>query len=104
MYLSEAAANDDRAAARQYTASAFWALVTIALVIGVSFVAAFHLIPWRAVFRVSDAISTQELELTCALVLTLFIINLPFSLVRSIYAAHQQGYLANIWWIAGGVI
>src|SRR6267142_4411311 len=33
--LSEAGGNDDRAAARQYTASAFWALVSIALVIGV---------------------------------------------------------------------
>src|SRR5262245_45262608 len=79
--LSEAAGNDDRVAARQYTASAFWALVTIALVIGVASLAAFHLIPWRAVFRASDAISTQELELTCALVLTLFVINLPLSLL-----------------------
>jgi O-antigen/teichoic acid export membrane protein len=102
--LSEAAANDDRAAARQYTASAFWALVTIALVIGVSLIAAFHLIPWRAVFRVSDAISTQELELTCALVLSLFVINLPLSLLRGVYNGHQEGYLANIWWIVGGVI
>jgi O-antigen/teichoic acid export membrane protein len=102
--LSEAAGNDDRVAARQYTASAFWALVTIALVIGVAFIAAFHLIPWRAVFRVSDAISTQELELTCALVLTLFVINLPLSLLRGIYNAYQEGYLANIWWIVGGVI
>jgi O-antigen/teichoic acid export membrane protein len=102
--LSEAAGNDDRVAARQYTASAFWALVTIALVIGVAFIAAFHLIPWRAVFRVSDAISTQELELTCALVLTLFVINLPLSLLRGIYNAYQEGYFANIWWIVGGVI
>jgi O-antigen/teichoic acid export membrane protein len=102
--LSEAAGNDDRAAARQYIASAFWALVTIALVIGIVFIAAFHLIPWRTVFRVSDATSTQELELTCALVLMLFVINLPLSLLRSIYNAHQEGYLANIWWIVGGVI
>ena len=102
--LSAAAGNDDRAVARQYTASAFWALVTIALVIGVAVIAAFHLIPWRAVFRVSDAISTQELELTCALVLILFVINLPLSLMRSIYNAHQEGYLANIWSIVGSVI
>ena len=102
--LSEAAGNDDRVAARQYTASAFWALVTIALVMGVTSIAAFHLIPWRAVFRVSDAISTQELELTCALVLTLFVINLPLSLLRSIYNSQQEGYLANIWWIVAGVI
>src|SRR5216683_2027875 len=102
--LSEAAGNDDRQSARHYAASAFWALVTIALVIGVVFLAAFHFIPWRAVFRVSDATSSRELESTCALVLTLFVINLPLSLLRSLYNAHQDGYLANIWGIAYGVV
>ena len=102
--LSEAVGNDDRAAARQYSASAFWTLVAIALVIGVGVIAAFHLIPWRAVFRVSDAVSTKELAVTCALVLMVFLINLPLSLVRSIYNAHQEGYLVNIWWIVGSVV
>ena len=102
--LSEAAGNNDREAARHYAASAFWALVTIALIMGVVFTAAFPFISWRAVFRVSDATSTQELGLTCALVLSLFVINLPLSLVRSLYSAHQEGYLANIWWIVYGVI
>jgi O-antigen/teichoic acid export membrane protein len=102
--LSETVGNDDRVSARQYTASAFWALITIALVIGMVFMAAFHFIPWRAVFRLSDATSTQELESTCALVLTLFVINLPLSLLRSLYNAHQDGYLANIWGIASGVV
>ena len=92
--LSEAVGNDDRESARHYAASAFWALVTIALIIGGVFMAAFHSIPWRAIFRVSDATSTQELESTCALVLTLFVINLPLSLLRSLYNAHQDGYLA----------
>jgi O-antigen/teichoic acid export membrane protein len=102
--LSEAVGNDDRESARHYAASAFWALVTIALIIGMVFIAAFHFIPWRAVFRVSDATSTQELESTCALVLTLFVINLPLSLLRSLYNAHQDGYLANIWGIAYSVV
>jgi O-antigen/teichoic acid export membrane protein len=102
--LSEAVGNDDREAARRYAASAFWALVTIALVIGAVFMIGFHSIPWRAVFRVSGTMSTGELELTCALVLTLFVINLPLSLLQSVYNAHQEGYLANIWGIAGGVV
>jgi O-antigen/teichoic acid export membrane protein len=101
--LSEAIGNDDRESARHYAASAFWALVAIAFVIGVVFLATFRSIPWRAVFRVSDATSTQELESTCALVLTLFVINLPLGLLRSLYNAHQDGYLANIWGIASGV-
>ena len=102
--LSEAVGNDDREAARHYAASAFWALVAIALIIGGVFMAAFHSIPWRAIFRVSDATSTQELKSTCALVLTLFVINLPLSLLRSLYNAHQDGYLANIWGIVSGVV
>jgi O-antigen/teichoic acid export membrane protein len=102
--LSETVGKDDRVSARRYTASAFWALVTIALVIGVVFTAAFQFIPWRAVFRVSEATSTQELEWTCALVLTLFVINLPLSLVWSVYNAHRDGYVANMWGIAYGVI
>jgi O-antigen/teichoic acid export membrane protein len=102
--LSEAAGNDDRESARHYAASAFWALVAIALVVGAVFAATFHLVPWRAVFRISDATSTQELTSTCALVLTLFVINLPLSLLRSLYNAHQDGYLANIWGIVYGVV
>src|SRR5215471_13507019 len=78
--LSEAAGKDDRDAARHYTASAFWALVAIGLAVGIVLIAAFRSIPWRAVFRVSDATSTQELATTCALVLALFAINLPLSL------------------------
>lgn len=102
--LSEAIGNNDRGSALHYTASAFWGLVIIALVIGVVFTVAFYFIPWRAVFRVSDATSTQELEATCALVLALFVINLPFSLVRSLYYAHQDGYVGNIWSIVSGVV
>jgi O-antigen/teichoic acid export membrane protein len=102
--LSEAVGNDDRQSARHYASSAFWALVTIAMIIGVALMGAFHFIPWRAVFRVSDAVSTQELTSTCALVLTLFVINLPLSLVQSLYNAHQDGYLANMWGIVYGVI
>jgi O-antigen/teichoic acid export membrane protein len=29
---------------------------------------------------------------------------LPLSLLKSLYNAHQDGYLANIWWIVSGVV
>jgi O-antigen/teichoic acid export membrane protein len=102
--LSEATGNDDKVSARHYAASAFWGLVAIAVIVGAVFIIAFSSIPWRAVFRVSDATSTGELETTCALVMMLFVINLPLNLLRSLYNAHQDGYVANIWGIASGVI
>ena len=102
--ISEAVGNDDRGSARQYTASAFWAVATIAVILGLVLIVTFHSIPWRTIFRASNAISTDELELTCALVLALFLIGLPLSLLRSLYNAHQDGYLSNLWGIASGVV
>jgi O-antigen/teichoic acid export membrane protein len=102
--LSEAHGNDDQDSARHYTASAFWALMTVALSIGVVFLATFHTIPWRTVFRVSAATSNQELLLTCALVLTFFVFNVPLSLLPSLYSAYQDGFLWNVWSITGNVV
>jgi O-antigen/teichoic acid export membrane protein len=102
--LSEAVGNDDRVSAQQYTASAFWALLAIALVFAVIFVTFFQIIPWHAIFRVSSATPIGELKLACAFVLVLFVINLPLSLVRSVYTAHQEGYFSNLWWILSGIL
>jgi O-antigen/teichoic acid export membrane protein len=102
--LAEAHGNDDLESARHYTASAFWALMTIALSLGVIFLAAFHFIAWRAVFRVSAATSNQELLLTCALVLTFFVMNVPLSLLPSVYSGYQDGFLWNVWAIITNVV
>jgi O-antigen/teichoic acid export membrane protein len=101
--LSEAVGKEDRESERHYAASAFWALVVIGVIVAAVFAAVFPFIPWRAVFRVSDATSTAELAVTCALAVGLFVINLPLGLLRSLYNAHQDGYWANIWGIASGI-
>ena len=55
----------------------------------------------RLGFRVSAATSTHELQLTCALTLGFLVLNFPLSMQQSIYSAYQDGFLANIWGIAG---
>jgi O-antigen/teichoic acid export membrane protein len=100
--LSEAHGNDDRMAARNYTASAFWALTAIAAILGVVFLLTFNAIPWQTVFRVSD-ISKGELKAACALTLVFFVFNIPFTLLPSIYSAYQDGYFANLWSIITNV-
>jgi O-antigen/teichoic acid export membrane protein len=101
--LSEAFGEDDRESACSYTASAFWAMAAIAVVIGVAIAVGFRFIPWPAIFHVSNTISIKELRLACALVLGFFLLNLPLNFVRSIFYAHQDGYLANIWGTVGGL-
>ncbi len=60
--LAEASGKEDREGAQQYTSSAFWALTGVSVLSGILAVAFFRYIPWRAVFRVSAATSTHELQ------------------------------------------
>jgi O-antigen/teichoic acid export membrane protein len=98
--LAEASGKDDREGAQQYSASAFWALTGVGAVTGIAALATFRFIPWREVFQVSAATSTQELQLACALTLGFLVLNFPLSMLQSIYSAYQDGYFANMWGIA----
>jgi O-antigen/teichoic acid export membrane protein len=101
--VSEANGRDDRELAREHTASAFWALIALSSLIGLAFLSGFHWIPWRSVFRVSEAISTDELKLTCGLVFVMFVIGLPGNMLYSVYSAYQDGFVSNVWSIASNV-
>jgi len=102
--LSEAHGKDDRVAAQQYTASAWWSLTGVSVLAGILSVSFFRYIPWRTVFRVSTATSTHELQMACALTLLFFVIGFPLSVQMSIYNAYQDGYLANVWSISGNAL
>jgi O-antigen/teichoic acid export membrane protein len=98
--IAEAHGKDDQELAREYSASAFWSLIAISAVLGLVFLAIFHLTPWRSVFRVSTEMSTQELHQACALTLGLFVLGLPLNMLYSIYGAYQDGFVSNVWAIA----
>jgi O-antigen/teichoic acid export membrane protein len=98
--LAESSGRDDLKTAREYTSSAFWVLTSISVVTGLAAAISFHWISWRAVFRVSAAMPTHELNVACAMTLAIFILGFPLNLQYSIYSAYQDGYLANIWSIA----
>jgi O-antigen/teichoic acid export membrane protein len=102
--LAEASGREDRVVAQHYTASAFWALTGVSVLAGTISVAFFRYIPWRAVFRVSAATSTHELQLACALTLIFFVLAFPLSILNSIYAAYQDGFLSNVWGIAANTL
>ena len=98
--LAEASGREDRVAAKQYVASAFWSLCGVSALAAILSLAFFHHIPWRRVFQVSAATSTQELQMACALTLFFFVLAFPLSILNSIYSAYQDGFLSNIWGIA----
>lgn len=97
--LSEAHGKEDRRAAQEYTSSAVWALIAIAVLLGVVTLASFPFIAWSSVFKVTT-IPPHELGVACALTLAFFIISVPLSVQYSIYSAYQDGFLSNVWGIA----
>jgi O-antigen/teichoic acid export membrane protein len=102
--VAEASGREDRVGAQQYTASAFWALTGVSIVSGIIALVSFHHIPWRAVFRVSAATSTHELQLACALTLLFFVLAFPLSIQNSLYSAYQDGFLSNAWGIGANTL
>lgn len=101
--LADAYGRDDRDLARQYTASAFWTLTAISAIVGAAAFVLFGSIPWMSVFHVSNAVSSSELEHACAWALVFFVLGFPLSLLTSIYNAHQDGAIANIWTIVSNL-
>ena len=102
--LAESDGKDDRNAAREYAASAFWALSAIGLVLGIVFLAAFPWIPWRTVFNVSATVPAHELQQACALTLIFFVAGMPLSILNSVYSAYQDGFVMNLWGIASNTL
>jgi O-antigen/teichoic acid export membrane protein len=102
--LSEAHGKEDKRLAGEHASSAFWTLVGLSLCIGAIFLFCFHLIPWSAVFHVSSAVPEAELNRACAYSLIFFVVGFPLSMVSSVYGAYQDGFMANIWNIAGSLL
>jgi O-antigen/teichoic acid export membrane protein len=101
--IAEADGKDDRELAREYVASAFWTLCFIGGSIGILMATLFQWIPWRAIFKVSESMSDQELYWSCALTILIFVITTPLNLLNSIYSAYQEGFVANMWGMACNV-
>jgi O-antigen/teichoic acid export membrane protein len=102
--LADAHGKEDKHLAGQHASSAFWALVALSVSIGAIFLFTFHLIPWSTVFHVSSAVPAAELDRACAYSLIFFVVGFPLSMVSSVYGAYQDGFMANIWNIAGSAI
>lgn len=102
--ISSASAREDTETAQQYAASAFWSLVGLSVLFLCCFCTAFNWISWRVVFRVSEAVSSAELNYACLFTAIIFALNLPLGMLNSIYSAYQDGFIWNIWTIAGNLL
>lgn len=102
--IAEADGRDDREVACEYASSAFWSLIAISGMLTLAVALSLRFIPLRSVFRVSGAISTQELYLACVVSLIVFAFNMPLNMSFSIYSAYQDGFVWHTWTMVSNML
>lgn len=102
--VSEGYANDSRDLARDYVAAAFWSLAGVAALLSLIFFSVWRSVPWDRVFNVQTAQARAEVGLAVAIAFTIFVLNLPFSIIAKIYGAYQEVAVANGWTAAGNIL
>lgn len=102
--LSAADGKDDRRAAQQAVASAFWLVLAVAVAVILICLALAPLVSWERVFNVSSPAAVAEAAPAMLVVLVICALRLPASLVGCVYQAYQEGYLHQLWSGLSGVL
>ena len=101
--LAPCNATNDVVSARRYIASAYAVLASTACVLCVVTWAASSTVPWAEVLHTRDDVDAGVARLMTLSCLTIFILNIPLSLVTRIQYAYQMVTQCNIWQLAGNV-
>jgi O-antigen/teichoic acid export membrane protein len=103
-HLSQANGQDDRALAGRYVATGLATLTGVALLFGLLAAPFVILLPWTSLLNVRNPALTQETRQVVAAVLVCFLIQFPLSVVPTIYAAYQRGYVAALFNVLGSLL
>jgi O-antigen/teichoic acid export membrane protein len=93
--ISQAYAQDDRAAARRSYATAFWVSMSISAVIGITSLLLWPRIDWGSLFHLHDAKLIHEVSQCVAIALGFFLLSLPLNLVNRVLSGYQQTQITN---------
>jgi O-antigen/teichoic acid export membrane protein len=103
-HLSQANGQDDRELASRYVSTGLVALGSVALILGLLALPIVLIFPWATFLNVRDPALVPETRHAVAAALACFLLSFPFSLVPTIYAAYQRGYVASIFNILGSLV
>lgn len=102
--LSEAYGNDDREAAKKAVTSVFFILSGLALLLCLIFGIVYQFVSWPRFFNVTSVQAIQESGPAMVVFGSFFALNLPISIVQRIQLGYQEGFIGNVWHIAGNLI
>jgi len=95
--LSEAYGKRDFELAQRHVATAFWLLAGIAATCGLLFATISPHLDWAALLNVHSEVARAEVAQAAALAVGFFLLALPLGVIDRVYAAWQEGAVANLW-------
>lgn len=101
--LSEAYGRRDIELAQRHVATAFWLLAGIAASCGLFFAAISPHLDWAELLNVHSEVARAEVAKAAALTVGFFLVAVPLGVVDRVYAAWQEGAVANLWSAAASV-
>jgi O-antigen/teichoic acid export membrane protein len=100
--LSEANGKDDKNLAQELVSTAFWMLGGLSAIFLLLFAVSFSFINWQWIFNTTE-VSPNELQWAVIFAFICFVMMFPTSMVDAVYGSYQEGYIGNIWNIAGSI-
>ncbi len=102
-HLSQANGKDDRALAARYVSTGLLTLTGVALLLALVSAPAVLSVPWTELLNVKNPALARETRQVVAAAVLCFLVQFPLSVVPTIYAAYQRGYISAIFNILGSV-
>lgn len=102
--ISAAHGTDDRGEALTNISSSLFMLLTMAVVILISFALAYPFIPWPKLFNVKSPLAVQEAGPAMAVFLVCVALNLPLGIVQRVQMGYQEGYVNSLWEGVGKIL
>lgn len=84
--------------------TAFFTLCLISTIIALIFIVIYPLIPWFRLFNAHSRMAINEAGSSIVVMMVVFVISIPFSIIQRIQNGMQKMFLNTIWQIWGNVI
>ena len=102
--VSEAHGRDDREAARRYVSTALALVLGLGSVVAIAAAIAIPLVRWSAALGAGGSVSERVVRWSVAAAVVPFLVSLPLSLVRQVYAGYQKGFVYSLFATAAALV
>jgi O-antigen/teichoic acid export membrane protein len=95
--IAKSYVENNKELAKKASSSAFFMLLSIAVIIGILFISTYPFIEWSSIFNVKSQEAINESGPALFVFIISILINLPLSIIQRIQVGYQTGYISNLW-------